>query len=130
MGDTLGLLLVGIVLYAGMLTFTRASLKDELTYITHKRVFRHKSKKKIPFFRRFFLLNYIDQFKKKWMWHYVVFIAEAIAGLLAIALHILRVIFEDSALVAGLHRAFLLLCAVLFMLPMFFPVTRRMRRKK
>lgn len=130
MGETLGMFLLGIFLYACGLTSTRASLKDELTYITHKRVFRHKPKRKIPFFRRFFLLNYVNQFKKKWMWHYVVFIAEAIAGLLAIALHILRVIFEDSALVAGLHRALLLLCAVLFMLPMFFPDTRRMRRKK
>lgn len=130
MGDTLGMLLVGIVLYAGMLTFTRASLKDELTYITHKRVFRHKSKKKIPFFRRFFLLNYIDQFKKKWMWHYVVFIAEAIAGLIAIVLHILRIIFEDNELVAGLHRVLIFLSLPIFMLPAFFPDTRQMRRKK
>lgn len=127
MGDELGRLSVGIILYVGMLTYTRFSLKNELAHITHRRLFRHKSKQKIPFFRKFFLLNYIDQFKKKWMWHYVVFIAEAIVGIVAIVFHILRVIFEENGLVAGVHRVLVLLSIPIFMLPAFFPNSRWMR---
>lgn len=130
MGEMLRLFLLGIFLYVVAVLYIRWILKDELTYITHKRMFRHKLKKKIPFFRRFFLLNYIDQFKKKWMWHYCVFISETIAGIIALILHALRLIFEDSTLIIGLHRVFLILSCALFMLVSLFPDTRRMRRKK
>ena len=130
MGREPELFLLGIILYVFAIFYIRWILKGELTYITHKRMFRHKLKKKLPFFRRFFLVNYIDQFKKKWMWHYVVFIAETILGMIAIILHVLRFAFEDSMLIIGLHRTFLILSVVIYMLTGLFPDTRRMRRKK
>ena len=92
-----------LVIYALDLLFLRMNLKDELRFITHKRVFRHTPKRSIPFFRRFFLLNYVEEFKKQWYWHYIVFLLTAGSGLLALLLHAAVIFFPESYALAQAH---------------------------
>ena len=61
--DKVVLFFILLVIYVLDLLFLRMNLKDELRFITHKRVFRHTPKRSISFFRRFFLLNYVEDFK-------------------------------------------------------------------
>ena len=112
------------------LLFMRMDLKVELVFITHKRVFRHKPKRSIPFFRRFFLLNYVEDFKKQWYWHYIVFLLMAGSGLLALLLHAAVIFFPESYALAQAHFAMFLLCALSSCMQIFFPDTRRWRRRK
>ena len=111
------------------LLFMRMDLKVELVFITHKRVFRHKPKRRIPFFRQFFLLNYIDQFKKRWFWHYVVFVLTAIFSALSFLLHLFCIFFHGNAVLEQVHYAVFLICCLLSCLQLFWPDTRKWRRK-
>lgn len=111
------------------LLFMRMDLKVELVFITHKRVFRHKPKRRIPFFRQFFLLNYIDQFKKRWIWHYVVFVLTATFSALSFLLHLFCIFFHGNAVPEQVHYAVFLICCLLSCLQLFWPDTRKWRRK-
>ena len=111
------------------LLFMRMDLKVELVFITHKRVFRHKPKRRIPFFRQFFLLNYIDQFKKRWIWHYVVFVLTATFNALSFLLHLFCIFFHGNAVLEQVHYAVFLICCLLSCLQLFWPDTRKWRRK-
>ena len=111
------------------LLFMRMDLKVELVFITHKRVFRHKPKRRIPFFRQFFLLNYIDQFKKRWIWHYVVFVLTATFSALSFLLHLFCIFFHGNAVLEQVHYAVFLICCLLSCLQLFWPDTRKWRRK-
>ena len=111
------------------LLFMRMDLKVELVFITHKRVFRHKPKRRIPFFRQFFLLNYIDQFKKRWIWHYVVFVFTATFSSLSFLLHLFCIFFHGNAVLEQVHYAVFLICCLLSCLQLFWPDTRKWRRK-
>ena len=75
----------------GLILMIRSELCEDIVIITHKRVFRHKSKREIPFFRRLLLLNYINIFKKKWMWHYICFILEIPFSILTVIFSILKI---------------------------------------
>lgn len=88
-------ILVVVLTQVSAIFFIREVLCEDIMLITHKRIFRHKLKKKIPFIRRLLLLNYIEVFKKKWMWHYVCFVFQILISILtmifAIVLDILSI---------------------------------------
>ena len=128
--DKVVLFFILLVIYVLDLLFLRMNLKDELRFITHKRVFRHTPKRSIPFFRRFFLLNYVEDFKKQWYWHHIVFLLMAGSGLLALLLHAAVIFFPESYALAQAHFAMFLLCALSSCMQIFFPDTRRWRRRK
>ena len=128
--DRIALFFILFAIYVLNLLFMRMNLKDELRFITHKRVFRHRAKRNIPFFRRFFLLNYVEQFKKQWYWHYIVFLLTVGSGLLALLLHAAVIFFPGSYALAQAHFAMFLLCALSSCMQIFFPDTRRWRRRK
>ena len=127
--DKVVLFFILLAIYVLDLLFLRMNLKDELRLITHKRVFRHKPKRRIPFFRQFFLLNYIDQFKKRWIWHYVVFVLTATFSALSFLLHLFCIFFHGNAVLEQVHYAVFLICCLLSCLQLFWPDTRKWRRK-
>ena len=111
------------------LLFMRMDLKVELVFITHKRVFRHKPKRRIPFFRQFFLLIYILLFNKRWIWHYDVFVLTATFSALSFLLHLFCIFFHGNAVLEQVHYAVFLICCLLSCLQLFWPDTRKWRRK-
>ena len=111
--DKIALFFILLAIYVLDLLLMRMNLKDELRFITHKRVFRHKPKRRIPFFRQFFLLNYIDQFKKRWIWHYVVFVLTATFSALSFLLHLFCIFFHGNAVLEQVHYAVFLICCLL-----------------
>ena len=128
--DKVVLFFILLVIYVLDLLFLRMNLKDELRFITHKRVFRHKPKHNIPFFRRFFLLNYVEDFKKQWYWHYIVFLLTA--GAACSPCFCTRPSSSSPKVTRWCRRIFamFLLCALSSCMQIFFPDTRRWRRRK
>lgn len=101
----------------GLILMIRSELCEDIVIITHKRVFRHKSKREIPFFRRLLLLNYINIFKKKWMWHYICFILEIPFSILTVIFSILSEIWAENKYVEILFSAILLISMLLAAVP-------------
>ena len=88
--------IVVLLWQVGLIFMIRAELCEDIVIITHKRVFRHKPKRKIPVLRRFLLLNYIHIFKRKWMWHYICFVLEIPFSILTVIASVLSEIWAEN----------------------------------
>ena len=71
-----------------------------------------------------------NSFKKQWYWHYIVFLLMAGSGLPALLLHAAVIFFPEVYALAQAHFAMFLLYVLSSCMQIFFPDTRRWRRRK
>lgn len=120
-------IIIAIIMYlTGLLSF-RELLRSDLVLLTHKRLFRHKCKRKIPFVQKFLFLDYVKYFKEKWMFHYVFFIVYTIVGFLPIIAGIVQAIWNESECLEIIFAITLYTSIIIYGVPMIFS-TRYNRR--
>lgn len=113
-------IIVTIVIYFLMLISLRGDLLLDLRLISHKRLFRHSPKHKISFVRRFLLLNYVEYFKEKRMFHYVLFIAYIVVGFFTILLSIAQTIWSENECLKTIFVSIFIVSLVIGGIPTIF----------
>lgn len=112
--------IIAIILYLiGLLSF-RELLRSDLVLLTHKRLFRHKCKRKIPFMQKFLFLNYVKYFKGKWMFHYVFFIIYIMVGFLPIIAGVVQAIWNENECLEIVFAITLCISIIICGIPMIF----------